>query len=116
MSPKYAISVTKRQEAKEKSAAVTSILEKYLAPLVEPLDAYLDKRLVQTFLQGTRTLIQARTQAPGLVISELGLSCSVDEKRQQERKGSIGCLLQRNGVRTSFASFSGMKQRSGMKN
>lgn len=72
MSPKYAISATKRQEAKEKSAAIASILEKYLAPLVEPLDAYLDKRLVQTFLQGTRTLIQARTQAPGLVISELG--------------------------------------------
>jgi hypothetical protein len=72
MSSKYAIPRTKRQEAQEKSEAVTSILEKYLGPLVEPLDAYLDKRLVQTFLQGTRTLIQARTQAPGLVISELG--------------------------------------------
>ena len=72
MSCKYAIAATKRQEAQEKSQAVTRLLEEYLEPLVEPLDAYLDKRLVRTFLQGIRTLIEARTQAPGLVISELG--------------------------------------------
>jgi hypothetical protein len=72
MSCKYAISSTKRQEVQEKSASLTRLLEMYLEPLVEPLDAYLDKRLVRTFLQGIRTLIEARTQAPGLVISELG--------------------------------------------
>jgi hypothetical protein len=72
MSCKYAISSTKRQEVQEQSASLTRILETYLEPLVEPLDAYLDKRLVRTFLQGIRTLIEARTQAPGLVISELG--------------------------------------------
>jgi Transposase DDE domain len=72
MSSKYAIAATKRQEAKAKSEAVTRLLEEYLDPLLEPLDAYLDKRLVRTFLQGIRTLIEARTQAPGLLISELG--------------------------------------------
>lgn len=72
MSSKYVISRTKRQEVQAKSEAVTRLLETYLEPLVEKLDAYLDKRLVQTFLQGIRTIIQARNQAPGLVISELG--------------------------------------------
>jgi hypothetical protein len=72
MSSKYAITRTKRQEVQEKLKQVTSVVERYLEPLVETLDAYLDKRLVRTFLQGIRTLIEARTQAPGLVISELG--------------------------------------------
>jgi hypothetical protein len=72
MSSRYVISRTKRQEAQEKSEKVTSLLEKYLEPLVVPLDAYIDKRLVQTFLQGIRTIIEARNQATGLVISELG--------------------------------------------
>jgi hypothetical protein len=72
MSSKYVISRTKRQEVQAKSEEVTSLLEAYLEPLVEKLDAYLDKRLVQTFLQGIRTIIQARNQAPGLVISEVG--------------------------------------------
>jgi Transposase DDE domain len=72
MSSKYAITRTKRQEVQEKLEQVTNVVERYLEPLVETLDAYLDKRLVRTFLQGTRTLIEARTQASGLVISELG--------------------------------------------
>ncbi len=53
-------------------AHVSSVLEKYLEPLVEPLDTYLDRRLVRTFLQGIRTIIEARNQATGLMISELG--------------------------------------------
>ena len=72
MSSKYVIVRTKRQEVQAKSEQVTSLLEQYLDPLVEKLDAYLDKRLVQTFLQGIRTIIEARNQTPGLVISELG--------------------------------------------
>jgi hypothetical protein len=72
MSSKYVRSPTKQQEIQEKSERVTRVLEEYLDPLVEPLDAYLDKRLVRTFLQGIRTIIEARSQAPGLVISELG--------------------------------------------
>ncbi|MDQ6659547.1 MAG: transposase [Chloroflexota bacterium] len=72
MSPKYVISRTKRQEVHEKSEQVSSLLEEYLEPLLVALDAYLDKRLVQTFLQGIRTIIEARNQATGLVMSELG--------------------------------------------
>jgi hypothetical protein len=72
MPSKYAISTTKQQEVQASSQAVTQLIEKYLDPLVKPLDAYLDKRLVETFCQGIRTLIEARNQAPGLVVSELG--------------------------------------------
>lgn len=72
MPSKYVIARTKRHEVQAKSEQVTSLLEQYLEPLVERLDAYLDKRLVQTFLQGIRTIIEARNQTPGLVISELG--------------------------------------------
>src|SRR5271165_6149538 len=72
MCAKYAISQTRRQEVKKKSQHVASLLETYLDPLLTPLDAYVDKRLVHTFLQMIRTLIEARNQAPGLTISELG--------------------------------------------
>lgn len=72
MCNQYAIPASKRQEAEEKSQEVTRLIEEYLEPLVERLDAYIDKRLVRTFLEGIRTLIEARTQAPGLTISELG--------------------------------------------
>jgi Transposase DDE domain len=72
MSPKYAISITKQQELQEKSEQVTKLIEQYLEPLLEPLDAYVDRRLVATFLEGVRTLIEARDPAAGLTISELG--------------------------------------------
>ncbi|GAC1368504.1 MAG: hypothetical protein NVS2B12_27350 [Ktedonobacteraceae bacterium] len=72
MLSKYAITRTKQQEAQEKSKRVTSLLEEYLKPLVMPLDAYLDKRLVKTFVQTIRTIIEARNQSTGLTISELG--------------------------------------------
>jgi hypothetical protein len=51
MSSKSAISLTKRQEVQEKAGQITSVLEEYLKPLVEPLDAYLDKRWVRTLFQ-----------------------------------------------------------------
>lgn len=72
MSSKYAITRTKQQEIQEKSQEVSHLLENYLDRLLEPLDAYLDKRLVETFLQGIRTIIEGRNQAPGLAISEMG--------------------------------------------
>jgi hypothetical protein len=72
MSSKYVIPRTKEQEIQEKSTQVSCLLEGYLDRLLVPLDAYLDKRLVETFLQSTRTIIEARNQAPGLTISELG--------------------------------------------
>jgi hypothetical protein len=72
MSPKYAISQTKRQVAQEKSQQLAQMLEKYLEELVERMDASLDRRLVATFVQGMRAIIEERNQAPGLTISELG--------------------------------------------
>lgn len=72
MCKQYAIPAQKQQEAQEKSQEVTRLMEEYLIPLAERLDAYLDRRLVSTFLEAIRTLIEARTQAPGNTISELG--------------------------------------------
>ncbi|MBA2681085.1 MAG: transposase [Ktedonobacteraceae bacterium] len=72
MSLKYATTRTKQQEIQEKSKEISKVLEGYLHGLLEPLDAYVDKRLVETFLQGIRTILEARNQAPGLTISELG--------------------------------------------
>jgi hypothetical protein len=72
MSSKYAITRTKQQEIQEKSQQVASLLEEYLEPLVVPLDAYIDKRLVETFVQTIRTIIEAKNQSIGLAISELG--------------------------------------------
>jgi hypothetical protein len=42
MSSKSAISLTKRQEVQEKAGQITSVLEEYLKPLVEPLDAVIE--------------------------------------------------------------------------
>ena len=72
MSSKYAISRTKQQEIQEKSKEISRVMEGYLHGLLEPLDAHIDRRLVETFLQGIRTILEARNQAPGLMISELG--------------------------------------------
>ncbi|WP_151756381.1 hypothetical protein [Dictyobacter vulcani] len=47
-------------------------MEEYLEPLARPLDAYVDKRLVRTFFQLIRTIIEARNRSTGLMVSELG--------------------------------------------
>jgi hypothetical protein len=47
-------------------------LSTFLAPLLERLDAHLDRRLVRTFGQGVAALLRWRHRAHGLLLSELG--------------------------------------------
>lgn len=86
MCSQYAISRTKRQEAEQQVSRLNTSIETYLEPLLERLDAWLDRRLVDTFAQGIRTIIQARTQAPGLVLSELGATLLSGEQAQAGEK------------------------------
>lgn len=72
MSFQYRISGSKRQIAQEKSQQISLELEMFLNPLLTVLDAYIDQRLVRTFLQTIQAIIQFRNQSEGLFISELG--------------------------------------------
>jgi hypothetical protein len=73
-STQYRTARSQQQAAQAKSDEVAQALETYLAVPLERLDAYIDRRLVKTFLQTIRAIIELRSQAPGLTISELG-SC-----------------------------------------
>lgn len=58
------------------SAVVAGELQRelvaFLAPLLQWLDARLDRRLVQTFVSGIVALVEWRNRAHGLLLSELG--------------------------------------------
>lgn len=47
-------------------------LQQFLSPLLEELDAAMDKRLVRTFAATIQAIIQVRNRASGLLLSELG--------------------------------------------
>ncbi len=47
-------------------------LQEFVAPLVNELDAHIDKRLVRTFCQTLETLLAFGNQVQGLLLSELG--------------------------------------------
>jgi hypothetical protein len=72
MSRQYRIQASEQQINSEKSQEIATHLEEYLGPLVECLDAYLDKRLVRTLVQAVAAIVTFRNQKQGLNISELG--------------------------------------------
>lgn len=72
MSVQYRTVRSQQQVAQAKSDEVAQELERYLAAPLEQLDAYIDRRLVKTFVQTIRAISELRNQAPGLTISELG--------------------------------------------
>jgi hypothetical protein len=72
MSPQYRTPQANQQEAQEACAQITSQLELFLAPLLIWLDAYLDKRLVRTFVRCIAAIITFRNRGHGLNIAELG--------------------------------------------
>jgi len=61
-----------RQEGLSYSSQLTARLETFLEPQIERLDAYLDKRLVRTFVATIAALISFRNPKQGLCLSELG--------------------------------------------
>src|SRR5215469_2546462 len=72
MSSQYGTSATDEQVSQEQSRRLTKALENFLEPLLVLLDAYIDKRLVQTFVRAIAAIITFRSQAQGLCLSELG--------------------------------------------
>lgn len=64
------------EEGKQASGSVAQALgerlERYLEPLLEELDGWLDQRLVRTFFRLVVVILQFRHQSYGLLLSELG--------------------------------------------
>ncbi len=59
-------------DAAQMAQGLGAQLGSFLFPLVVPLDAVLDKRLVRTFLAPIEVIITLRDRANGLLLSELG--------------------------------------------
>jgi hypothetical protein len=72
MSTQYRTSSTEQQEVATISERLSQHLEAFLNPLLTLLDAYLDKRLVRTFLISIAAIITFRNHKQGLCLSELG--------------------------------------------
>jgi transposase len=72
MSSQYRTAATDEQVSENQSQRLTEALESFLGPLLVLLDAYIDKRLVRTFVRAIAAIITFRTQAQGLCLSELG--------------------------------------------
>jgi Transposase DDE domain len=72
MSSQYRTPATDEQVSQEQSQRLTHQLERFLEPLLVLLDAYIDKRLVRTFVRAIAAILTFRTQAQGLCLSELG--------------------------------------------
>src|SRR5205814_8984080 len=72
MSSQYRTPATDEQVSQEQSKRLTKASENFLGPLLVVLDAYIDKRFVQTFVRAIAAIITFRNQAQGLCLSELG--------------------------------------------
>jgi hypothetical protein len=70
MSRQYRTQDFEQQIHVEKSQELTTHLEEYLGPLVDCLDAYLDKRRVRTLVQAVAAIVTFRNQKQGLNLSE----------------------------------------------
>ena len=60
------------QEVQQAFAGLAAYLESYLEPLLICLDAYLDKRLVRTFVSAIVAIVCFRSKQQALQLSELG--------------------------------------------
>lgn len=72
MSSQYRTSDSEEQAREEMSRALIEQLETFLAPLLSWLDAYVDRRLVRTFLLSIAAILTFRNSKQGLCLSELG--------------------------------------------
>jgi DDE family transposase len=61
-----------REEDRQGAQRLVQHLDAFLTPLLEVLDAYLDRRLVRTFRDLVVSLIQLRHREVGVLLSELG--------------------------------------------
>jgi hypothetical protein len=72
MSRQYRTSASDQPEAEMMATQLTQQLENFLDPLLTRLDAYLDARLVRTFLLSLAAILTFRNLKQGLCLSELG--------------------------------------------
>jgi hypothetical protein len=72
MSIQYRTSLEEQQEKEHLSQRLAQQLEAFLEPLLTCLDAYLDTRLVRTFLLSIAAILTFRNTKQGLCLSELG--------------------------------------------
>lgn len=72
MQAQYLLAQDRLQASQSMAQHYTHDLEDFLALLVGWLDAYLDKRLVRTFVQTIQAILIFRHRATGLVLTELG--------------------------------------------
>lgn len=72
MSIQYRTSLEEQQEKERVSQHLAQQLEAFLEPLLTCLDAYLDTRLVRTFLLSIAAILTFRHTKQGLCLSELG--------------------------------------------
>jgi hypothetical protein len=72
MQAQYLSSQERLQASAEVARQITQAVDDFLSVLVGWLDAYLDKRLVRTFVQAIQAIITFRHRANGLLLTELG--------------------------------------------
>src|SRR2546422_343362 len=72
MSSQSNTALTSEQVSEQAEEVVAKKLELFLHPLLIMLDAYLDKRLVRTFLKSIASILVFRNFKQGLTLSELG--------------------------------------------
>lgn len=72
MSSQYRMSEQEQQERQEMSSHLSRRLEALFEPLLICLDAYIDTRLVRTFVLSLATIVRFRHSKQGLCLSELG--------------------------------------------
>lgn len=85
---------TKEEEEQEEYSSIPCLaqqVETYLEPLLMWLDAYLDKRLVRTFVYAIVAILQFRGNQQALQLSELGayLPCGGREPAKTKRLQSL---------------------------
>jgi hypothetical protein len=72
MSSQYRIFCYEKASSPMLAQELAQKLQSFVQPLLVILDAYLDKRLVRTFLELLSTIVEVRHREQGLVLSELG--------------------------------------------
>lgn len=70
MPSQYDTTESQEQDREPVHSSLTQQLEKYLEPLLIWLDAYLDQRLVRTFVYAIAAILQFRGNQQALQLSE----------------------------------------------
>jgi hypothetical protein len=81
----------------ENAQKLAQQLVTFLAPCLVRLDAFVDTRLMRTFVQTIAVIITFRHRANGLLLSELGAYLESPAHAQQARNASVTCCIAPSG-------------------